>query len=215
MRRLVNRLLLGVGALGVGGSIGYFSGPAPGSPRAITRDEAGIITGPASSGSARGAEPQTSSRPGAPLRSDGPTQAQPAPRRDMLEVFEHEARDPAFAPRREAFLRRAYGGVLARVAPGVSIDDLECKTSTCVIALSLPDDPWAHDVVSWLPWGDRRRTTDVAGEDARVAVEVVATYSSESLAHDYFEQAAADVLHRIEVGLVELHAQRLADAGVE
>lgn len=135
--------------------------------------------------------------------------------RDMLEQFAQEPRDAAFADRREAYLRRVYGGMLQRLAPGTSVTELECRTSVCVIEVTLPDDPWAHDVVGWLPWGDRRSTTDVVASDGRLTTEIVAEYAAETRGHDYFEQVADDTLHRIELGLVELHAQRLADAGVD
>jgi hypothetical protein len=215
MRSAAKRLLIAVVSLSLGAVVGYCTTGSLGLAAApdsavIAAPTAPRLPAPATSVVASGAA--ASWRDNASPQYD-PSRAASYWQIDLFELFQREPRNGGFATRREEFLRRVYGGMLDRLAPGSTIDELECRTATCVIQVSLPDDDWSHDVVSWLPWGDRRRTTDVVGPEGRRTVEILAAYSSETRAHDYFEQVAADVLGRMEIGLIELHAKRRAEAG--
>lgn len=124
--------------------------------------------------------------------------------RSVFEQFESETRVAAFAERREVFLRDTYVPVMERLAPGTSVDSIECRAGSCRIVVRTGGDDWARSLQYYLAWGDKvgLRTIEEGAEGA--VYEVVALSSRETREHAWFEQVAGDRLRRIEPDLVHL-----------
>jgi hypothetical protein len=124
--------------------------------------------------------------------------------RSNFEQFETETRVAAFADRREEFLRTVYVPAMERLAPGASVDSIECRAGSCRIVVRTGGDDWARSLQYHLAWGDKveLRTIEEGAEGA--VYEVVALSSSETRDHAWFERVAGARLRRIEPDLVYL-----------
>lgn len=112
----------------------------------------------------------------------------PAPRTVApFEVFAREARDEAFAARRERFLRAHAEAMFERHGPGVRLDAVECRTTSCLARLEAPDDAWTGELVSAVRWGTVHQVDRRPLGGGRVAIEVAAVMQRELLDHATYE----------------------------
>jgi len=131
---------------------------------------------------------------------------------DTFEQFEREPRTPRFAERRERFLSTTVVPALERLVPGAQVDEIECRSGTCLVTVRLPDDDWGRRAIQYLPWGDSREIRQVATGDGSTGYQIASSNRRESLDHDTFERNVTGWLARVEPGLIELRDQRHAGA---
>lgn len=107
---------------------------------------------------------------------------------DSFQVFEREERTEAFAGRREQFLRDHATTMFARHAPDVRLEDIECRTGSCLATLDAPDTEWSRQVVAGVGWGSVHELRFSGSEKGRVMIEVAVLMDRELLDHATFER---------------------------
>lgn len=111
---------------------------------------------------------------------------------DSFQVFEREQRNEAFAGRREQFLREHATEMFARHAPDMRLEDIECRTGSCLATLDAPNNEWSHQMVSAVRWGSRYSKRVSAPEGGRVMIEVAVLMDRELLDHATYERYLTD-----------------------
>lgn len=109
---------------------------------------------------------------------------------DEFEIIEAEERDPAFADRRERFLREELGGIIAQLAPTLVIEAIDCRSGSCLVRGRAPvgDRQRAETVMQWMPWCSSATYRSDVTPDGDVVVEIAALCRREHVDHDEFEK---------------------------